>query len=149
MGAKNKNLFYGKTTDANFSKIMDIILWKVSEKIAHRIIEISMQIMFVVKLSRKVCPTTWFLYSRYYKNKKSTLLRYFETSFMHNIGGVFDRWWHDSLSMHYMDMRNSSYIVHETCEKNMREADFLVLYYKGVCITYTLYTSINVCLHSK
>ena len=39
----------------------------------------------------------------YYKTIKSVYLRYFDICFVHNIGGVYDRWWHDSLSMQYID----------------------------------------------
>ena len=35
--------------------------------------------------------------------KKYVSLRYFDTCFMHNIGGVSDRRWHDILSMQYID----------------------------------------------
>ena len=37
----------------------------------------------------------------FHKTKKSASLRYFNSCIMHNIERVFDRLWHDSLSMYY------------------------------------------------
>ena len=48
------------------------------------------------------------------KIKKSVLLRYFNTCFMHNIGGLSDRRWHDSLSMYYIDNSMIPYLC-TTC----------------------------------
>ena len=38
-----------------------------------------------------------------FRTKKCASLRYFDTCFMHNIGRVFDRRWHDFLSVYYID----------------------------------------------
>ena len=59
---------------------------------------------------------------------------YFDTCFMHNIGGVSDKGWHDSSSMCYLD-KESCHCLSETtpilCIKHVSkywsEAYFLVL----------------------
>ena len=48
-------------------------------------------------------PTYW-----YYKTIKSVSFRYFDTYFVHNIRGVSDRQWHDSLSMYYKTKKPAS-----------------------------------------
>ena len=70
----------------------------------------------------------------YYKTKKSTSLRYFDTCFLHNIGRVSDKRWHDSLSTYYID-KKSCHRLSETppilCMKHVSkqhcEAESLVL----------------------
>ena len=48
----------------------------------------------------------------FYKTKKCASLRYVDTCFMHNIGGVSDRRLHDSLSMYYI-VKKSCYRLPE------------------------------------
>ena len=42
----------------------------------------------------------------YNKTKKYGSLRYFDTCYMHSIGGVSNRRWRDSLSMYYIDKKS-------------------------------------------
>ena len=44
--------------------------------------------------------------TKFCKTKKSALIRYFVTCFVHNIGEFFARRWHDSLSMYCIDKKS-------------------------------------------
>ena len=61
--------------------------------------------MYVFQYS--VCTGIWT------KIKKSASCCFFDASFMHNIGGVFDRGWHDFLSMYYIH-KDSCHRLSET-----------------------------------
>ena len=85
-------------------------------------------------------------FNLYNKTKKSALLRYFDTCFMHNIEAVYNIRWHDSLSMYCIDkeimsssIRNYSYIVNETCVKITEEGKLLGLIVTNMFFIIILY----------
>ena len=59
----------------------------------------ALELKYDLQIQCKIYQYTPTKQCRYYKTKKSASLRYVATCFMHNIGGVSDRRWHDSLCM--------------------------------------------------
>ena len=71
----------------------------------------------------------------YNKTKKSALHRYFDTCFMHNIGGVSDTRWYDSLAS---SIRYSSYILRKRCVKLTEWGGLFVLVFVFIFNSYYL-----------